>query len=154
MANQHSYTITTENNKSEKEAIEYVISQNNNFILPDKNSRKMLLNLFGIDQKYIRAFDLILISGHSNIEEIIEFKSLDEVTFIELKTTKKKLPNLPKGFFFGATQSEFEIAEQLGDQYKFCFVSLHEESLGFELLTLNALSEIIRSKRIQYQINL
>lgn len=154
MANQHSYTITTENNKSEKEAIEYVISQNNNFILPDKNSRKMLLNLFGIDQKYIRAFDLILISGHSNIEEIIEFKSLDEVTFIELKTTKKKLTNLPKGFFFGATQSEFEIAEQLGDQYKFCFVSLHEESLGFELLTLKELSGIIRSKRIQYQINL
>ena len=154
MANQHSYTITTENNKSEKEAIEYVISQNNNFILPDKNSRKMLLNLFGIDQKYIRAFDLILISGHSNIEEIIEFKSLDEVTFIELKTTKKKLTNLPKGFFFGATQSEFEIAEQLGDQYKFCFVSLHEGSLGFELLTLKELSGIIRSKRIQYQINL
>jgi len=154
LANQHSYTITKENNKSEKEAIEYVISQDSNFILPDKNSRKMLLDIFGIDQKYIRAFDLIYISGHSNIEDIIEFKSKDEVTFIELKTTKKKLTNLPKGFFFGATQSEFDIAERLGVQYKFCFVSLHEESLGFELLTLKELSEIIRSKRIQYQINL
>jgi hypothetical protein len=154
LAKQHSYTITIENNKSEKEAIDYLISMNSNFILPDKRSRKMLLDIFGIDQKYIRAFDLIYISGHSNIEDIIEFKSKDEVTFIELKTTKKKLTNLPKGFFFGATQREFEIAERLGEQYKFCFVSLHEESLGFELLTLKELNGIIRTKRIQYQINL
>jgi hypothetical protein len=73
---------------------------------------------------------------------------------VELKTTKKKLPNLPKGFFFGATQSEFEIAEKLGDKYKFCFVSLHEETKGYVLITLEKLNKIIRTKRIQFQINL
>lgn len=124
------------------------------FICPDKVSRKKLLEIFKIDSKYYRAFDLVIIPGHTNLEEVIQLESLDNVTFVELKTTKKKLPNLPKGFFFGATQSEFEIAEKLGDKYKFCFVSLHEETKGYVLITLEKLNKIIRTKRIQFQINL
>jgi len=154
MASNQSYTITLENNKSEKEAIEFLLNSNSAFINPDKVSRKKLLELFEINPKYSRAFDLILISGHTNLDEVIELESLENVTFIELKTTKKKLPNLPKGFFFGATQSEFEIAEILGEKYQFCFVSLHLESLGYKLLNLLDLNKLITNKRIQYQINL
>lgn len=154
MASNQSYTITLENNKSEKEAIGFSMKSNPNFINPDKISKKKLLELFKINPKYARAFDLILISGHTNLDEVIELESLENVTFIELKTTKKKLPNLPKGFFFGATQSEFEIAEILGEKYQFCFVSLHNESLGYKSLSLLDLNKIIINKRIQYQINL
>jgi hypothetical protein len=88
------------------------------------------------------------------LEEIIEFNNPEEITLVELKTTKKKHNNLPNGFFFGATESEFSIAKQLGDAYMFCFVSLHEESKGFVMLTLDQLNKIIKTKRIQYQINL
>ena len=154
MASVQSYTITLENNKSEKEAIDFLLKSNSEFICPDKDSRKKLLEIFNIDSKYSRAFDLILIAGHTNLEEVIQLESLDDVVFVELKTTKKKLPNLPKGFFFGATQSEFEIAEQLGEKYQFCFVSLHPESNGYKLVSLEKLKTLIRSKRIQYQINL
>ena len=154
MASNQSYTITLENNKSEKEAIEFLIKSDSKFISPDKTSRKKLLEVFKIDSKYARAFDLLLIPGHTNLEQIIELESLENVTFVELKTTKKKLPNLPKGFFFGATQSEFDLAEHLGDKYLFCFVSLHPESMKYSLLSLYELNKIIRTKRIQYQINL
>lgn len=154
MASNQSYTITLENNKSEKEAIEYLLRSNSAFISPDKFSRKRLLELFNIDSKYARAFDLVLIKGHTNLEEVIELESLENVTFVELKTTKKKLPNLPKGFFFGATQSEFDVAELLGDKYLFCFVSLHPESMKYTLISLNELNKIIKSKRVQYQINI
>lgn len=154
MASNQSYTITLDNNKSEKEAIDFLMKSDASFISPDKLSRKKLLEVFNIDSKYARAFDLILIPGHTNLEEVIELKSLENVIFIELKTTKKKLPNLPKGFFFGATQSEFEVAELLGDKFLFCFVSLHPESKKYALITLNELNKIIRTKRIQYQINL
>lgn len=81
-------------------------------------------------------------------------KNIDDITLIELKTTKKKLINLPSGFFFGATESEFALATQLGNQYKFCFISLHIESSNYVLLTLEELNKIIKTKRIQYQINL
>jgi hypothetical protein len=154
LASDQSYTITLENNKSEKEAIAFLMESDPAFICPDNLSRKKLLEIFKIDTKYYRAFDLVKIPGHTNLEEVIQLESLDNVTFVELKTTKKKLPNLPKGFFFGATQSEFEIAEKLGDKYKFCFVSLHPDTKNYELISLDELNKIIRTKRIQFQINL
>ena len=154
MANELSYTITLENNKSEKEAISFLLSKNINFLNPDKGSRKIIMEMLGIDRKFSRAFDLILIPGFTNLEEIIQLNKIDQITLIELKTTKKKLENLPTGFFFGATESEFTLAKQLGDNYQFCFVSLHEETKKYVLLNLEELNKIIKTKRIQFQINL
>ncbi len=154
MASNKSYSITLNNNVTEKAGIQFLIDSDKNFINPDKESRKVIMALMGIDVKYARAFDMILVEGHSNLEEIIELKQTSKITLIELKTTKKKLPELPKGFFFGATQNEFDIAAQFGEQYKFCFVSLHEESMSYALLSLKELNKIIKTKRVQYQINL
>ena len=154
MAYNHSYTITVDNNLSEKEAISFLLSTDINFINPDKESRKIIMNLLNIDKKFARAFDLILIPGHTNLEQIITLQNVENIILIELKTTKKKLLNNPKGFFFGSTESEFKLASQLGDNYKFCFVSLHPESKGYTLLTLDELNLIIKTKRIQFQINL
>lgn len=100
MASEHSYTITLKNNISEKEGIQFLIDSNKNFINPDKESRKIIMNIMGIEKKYSRAFDLLLIPGHTNLERVIDLKSTNDITLIELKTTKKKLPNNPRGFFF------------------------------------------------------
>lgn len=154
MANPHSYTITLDNNKSEKEAISFLLASNVNFLNPDKESRKVIMEMLGIDRKFSRAFDLVLIPGFTNLNEVIRLNKTDQITLIELKTTKKKLDNLPKGFFFGATESEFTLAKQLGDNYQFCFVSIHEETKKYVLLTLEELNKIIKTKRIQFQINL
>ncbi|CAM3952885.1 hypothetical protein FLAN108750_00985 [Flavobacterium antarcticum] len=154
MAYERSYTITLDNNISEKEAINYLLRTDLNFLNPDKESRKRLLDLNGIDKKYSKAFDLILIPGFTNLNEIIELENFDQIIFIELKTTRKYLPNLPKGFFFGATQNEFDFAELLGSRFQFCFVSINPKSPSYKLLSLLELENIIRTKRIQYQINL
>ncbi len=154
MANTHSYTITLDNNKSEKEAINFLVESNLEFLSPDKKSRKFIMEKLNIPSKFSRAFDLIMIKGHDNKSQNIEIANLEDVTLIELKTTKKKLPQLPKGFFFGATESEFQLASLLKNKYKFCFVSIHKESLNYKLLTLDELEKIIKTKRIQYQINL
>jgi hypothetical protein len=154
MANPHSYTITLDNNKSEKEAISFLLASNVNFLNPDKESRKVIMEMLGIDRKFSRAFDLVLIPGFTNLNEVIRLNKTEQITLIELKTTKKKLENLPTGFFFGATESEFTLARQLGENYQFCFVSIHEETKKYVLLTLNELNKIIKTKRIQFQINL
>lgn len=154
MAYSHSYKITLENNVSEKEAINYLLKTDLNFINPDKTSRKLIFESIGIDKKYSKSFDLILIPGFTNLVEIIELENFNQITFVELKTTKKYLPELPKGFFFGATQNEFDFAEKLGDRFKFCFVSLHDANKSFKLLSLKELENLIKTKRIQYQINL
>ena len=79
---------------------------------------------------------------------------LEGIELLEIKATKKKLPNLPYGFFFGATKNEFDLGELLGDRYRFCLVCLHPDTLGFVTLTPSELDPLVRSKRIQYQINL
>ncbi|MDM9630222.1 hypothetical protein [Robiginitalea aurantiaca] len=154
MARSHSYTITIENNYSEKEGIKFLLESDQNFINPDKESRKLIMNLLNIDKKYSRAFDLVLIPGHTNLEKIIQLDDPADVILVELKTTKKRLVNNPRGFFFGATENEFNLARKLKSQYLFCFVSLHSESRSYKLLSLEELNNIIKTKRIQYQINL
>jgi hypothetical protein len=154
MASNHSYTITLDNNKSEKEAINFLIKSNIEFLNPDKQSRKFIMEKLRIPAQYSRAFDLIMIKGRDNTSQSIELFDFEDIILVELKTTKKKLVNLPKGFFFGATESEFQLARLLKEKYKFCFVSIHEESMSYLLLTIDELEKIIKTKRIQYQINL
>ena len=79
---------------------------------------------------------------------------LEDIILVELKTTKKYLPENPKGFFFGATENEFNFGKILGSRFRFCFVSLNEKGSSFAFLTLEELDERIKNKRIQYQINL
>jgi hypothetical protein len=150
----HSYTITVSNNKTEKEGLAYLLSADRRFINPSKEGRTTILRALGLDKKFARAFDLILVEGHTNDEPLIEFDAPDAMTLIELKTTKKKLPMNPKGFFFGATKNEFDLAEKLGSKYKFAFVCLHPESTSYALLSRAELEKRITTKRVQYQINL
>ena len=153
MASPQSYTLTRNNNTTEKEALSYLIAQDSDFILPDKESRKKLMEMFNIGKNFSRAFDLIYIKDSGN-NNSITVSDKDKIIFVELKTTKKYLPNNPQGFFFGATKNEFDLAKMLGEKYKFCFVCLHKDSLSYALLTTPELESMIKTKRIQYQINL
>jgi len=158
MATASSYTITQRNNITEKEGISFLLKTNPKYFAPDGDSRKLILNHLGIDaKKFYRTFDMIYLPNHEapNTEALVLNKiDLNSIILIELKTTKKYLPNNPKGFFFGATKNEFDLAETLGDRYKFSFVSLHPDSLSAAELTLDELNNWDQHKRIQYQISL
>lgn len=154
MSSKHSYKITLSNNKTEKQAIDYLMEANSDFLLPTKESRKYILEALGLDKKYIRTFDLFMMPNITNLKSEVTINNVQEIVLVELKTTQKYLPESPKGFFFGATKNEFDLAEKLGIRYKFCFVSLHPDSLSYKLLTLSELNKLILNKRTQYQINL
>lgn len=77
---------------------------------------------------------------------------------VEMKTTRAPIRNAAlNGFFFGATDSEFQMAKALRDRYVFAFVVLNEKNdyrrPFFVLLTLQQLQARTRTSRIQYQIN-
>jgi len=150
MAQAHSYTITKKNNRTENEAVEYLLKANKRFIKPSKDERKKILDSLGLNGSFSRAFDLVLLPVGKKLTDVKK----QDLVLVELKTTKKKLVTNPSGFFFGATENEFNLAKKLGEQYKFCFVSLHPESLSLKLLSLSELEKLIRTKRTQYQINL
>jgi hypothetical protein len=153
---EQSFTITLSNNRTEREGIEYLIAHETGFFYVDSATRKHILDLLGFPHKFSRAFDMVYIPrfvGQVLTEEMIEAK-LDEIILVELKVTKKYLPENPRGFFFGATQNEFDFGKMLGDKFRFCFVSLHERGSSHALLTITALESRIRTRRVQYQINL
>jgi hypothetical protein len=155
MADQ-SFTITRKNNATEKEGIRYMESLNQGYFFVDKDERKRILELLGQPKNFARSFDMVHIPRLAGSElslAAIE-THIDEVTLIELKCTRAYLPENPKGFFFGATQNEFDFGERLGDKFRFCFVCLNRESMSHALLSVPELETIIRTRRIQYQINL
>ena len=155
MAHAHSFQITLSNNKTEKEGLDYLLACQPEWFLPDAEGRKNILKVFGLDQKFSRAFDLVWVKGRARLQgEKRIVASTDTVVFIELKTTKKRLPNNPHGFFFGVTKNEFDFAEKLAERFAFCFTCLHPDCRSHALLSLAELKPLIKTQRIQYQINL
>jgi len=75
-----------------------------------------------------------------------------------MKTTKKAIQNASlHGFFFGATEREYDMARALGDSYLFAFIvlnSANEYGRPFAvLLTLEEVERRTQKRRIQYQVN-
>ena len=151
-----SFTITWKNNATEKEGIQYMECLGLGFFFVNKDERQRILELLEQPKNYSRSFDMIHIPRLAGADLSIKTieTHIDEVTLIELKCTRALLPNNPKGFFFGATQNEFDFGERLGNKFRFCFVSLNPLSLSHALLSVSELEQIIRTRRIQYQINL
>lgn len=156
MSRKYTFKLTLSNNITEKEGVNHLIENETGFFKIDLSTKKELLDKINIPYSYLQSFDLIYIPRMNGIhfkQEYIE-THLDEMIFVELKTTKKYLPENPKGFFFGATENEFNFGMLLGDKFRFCFICLNELSPSFAMLTIKELEKIIRNKRVQYQINL
>ena len=114
MAKAHSFKITLSNNRTESEGLDYVLRSSPDLFHPDVIGRKNLLKLFGLGVSYLRAFDAIRISGVNPNGNILEIDSPKDITLIELKTTKKRLPNNPYGFFLGQPKMNSSLLERLG----------------------------------------
>lgn len=156
MSRKHSFTLTLSNNVTEKEGVNFLIENYTGFFKIDLANKKELLDLLKIEYRYLQAFDLIYIPDMigKEVTSNLLHTYLEDIILVELKTTKKYLPENPKGFFFGATENEFNFGKILGDRFRFCFVSINEKGSSFSLLTIEELDARIKNKRIQYQINL
>jgi hypothetical protein len=156
MSRKNSFVLTLSNNVTEKEGVNFLIENYSGFFKIDLVTKKKLLDLLQIEHRFLQAFDLVYIPDLVGVEINTEFLQtyLEDIILIELKTTKKYLPDNPKGFFFGATENEFNFGKILGKRFRFCFVSLNEKGSSFSLQTLEELESRIKNRRIQYQINL
>ena len=154
MARAHSFIITLSNNRTESEGLDLVLSASRDLFLPDKNGRKKILEVLGLKKEFLRAFDLIRVAGANADSNTLPISNPKDITLIELKTTKKRLPDNPYGFFFGATENEFNLAELMGTQFNFAFVCLHSDCPSVKFLTLAELQPLMRQKRTQFQVNL
>jgi hypothetical protein len=128
--------------------------------LPDKAIKKTILDFFAIKgTQTVRTFDLVRTNHPApplNAANIGEY--LPEIRLCEIKSTKAPIKNSAlNGFFFGATETEYNLARALGAHYLFLFVVLNPNNdFGrpfFVPLTLAQVENRTRVRSIQYQVN-
>jgi|SRR5579872_1208665 len=120
------------------------------FCVPSKAEKKQLLDLMGISKRFHQTFDAVRLHVPT-ISNVVNAKDFD---LLEIKTTDKYLPSLPKGFFFGMTENEEMLLKVFEGKYLLCLVCVNAKSTGYALVGWEELQSLTQNKRVQYQINL
>lgn len=136
------------NLKTEKEGVLILKKKISNFIIPTSDERKYIYKILDIDyRKYSRSVDGIIL----NVSNMNEIKSENDVTLVEIKTTKaKNIKKLPYGAFFGITQNEEDLFKARKN-YRLCIV--HSITEDYVLIDYDEYNSLIQNKRVQYQVN-
>lgn len=153
------FTKSLSNKGTEKEGIGLLL-RDARFQVVDLPTKRRILQLIGKPGAFgIQTFDAVMTPQpappitRENVDGVFPALRL-----IELKTTRKRIRNESlEGFFFGATEREYEMARRLGDRYLFAFVVLstaNDYGRPFAvLLTLDEVERRTQNRRIQYQVN-
>jgi hypothetical protein len=130
------------------------------FQVVDLLTKRRILELIGRPGAFgTQSFDAVMTPEPA---APITLDSVDPVfptlRLIEMKTTRKPIQNeWLNGFFFGATEREYEMARTLGKRYLFAFVVLSSANVYERpfavLLTLDEVERRTRKRRVQYQVN-
>jgi hypothetical protein len=109
-----------------KKAAAILVSKNLGFVVPSARQKQNLLVAFAKKGKvvYGNAFDIVKLSGPVALDDLPDLeKTLDKITILEIKSTKKTLsPDFSK-FFFALTAGEVLVAQSLKKQFRFVFVN-------------------------------
>ena len=101
MSRKHSFVITVSNNVTEKEGVNFLLENYTGFFKIDLHTKKELLDLLNVEHRFLQSFDLIYVPemvGKISDTGFVQ-TYLEDILLIELKTTKKYLPDNPEGFF-------------------------------------------------------
>ena len=159
MAGESKFTKSRSNAGTGREGLGLLLTDPR-FQVPNLATKRRILELIGKTESFgIQTFDAVMTAEPAppivadNIEGL--FPTL---RFIEMKTTRKAIQNASlHGFFFGATEREYEMARTLGDRYLFAFIVLNSANeFGRPFAVLLSLDEVERrtqKRRIQYQVN-
>ena len=143
-------TDNIKNLASEKLGFEMLLEHYPKIVQPSLVQKKRILEVCNLPNLYLRSFDLL----EMKVADFADVKSTKDFVLIEVKVTRKFLQNFPKGFFFGMTENEENLMRELGDSFLLCLVSVTESNFDHKFLNYEQLQTLIRTKRIQYQINL
>ena len=147
----------------EKAGLKDVLLRDKRFQAPTTETKKAILKALGLGDTKLygpQSFDAIMLPQPTEVIDVTTLpRYLEQIVLVEMKTTKKPIKDAGlAGFFFGATQREYDLATKLGEKFRFAFVVLNSSNTFGKpfgvLLTLPELDHRTRSKRIQYQVNL
>jgi hypothetical protein len=159
VAAQSKFTKSKSNKGTEKEGLSLLLSDPR-FQVPNLATKRRVLDLIGKTEAFgIQTFDAVMTPepmppiSSENVDGLFP-----ELRLIEMKTTRKPIRNESLlGFFFGATEREYDMARTLGDRYLFAFIVLNDVNDYRKpfavLLPLDEVERRTQKRRIQYQVN-
>jgi hypothetical protein len=114
-------------NQTAKKAARILLQSNSGFVLP--NASQKLLLLVELAKRnvviYGKAFDILKLSGNVDLDDPIAIgRNLEKITFCEIKSSNRKLPDDFKGYFFALTGAELLVAQNLKHRFKFILVNI------------------------------
>lgn len=156
---------SAKNRVTEKDGLKVLLADaKGRFQAPDTVTKKELLRHLGLGEDTAnygaQSFDAVYSDEPLpplTRENVAGYA--DRLHIVEMKTTRKPIPDSSlAGFFFGATDREYKLAQKLGDRFRFAFVVLNDSNaLGRPfavLLTHDELEARTQNKRVQFQVNL
>jgi hypothetical protein len=153
------FTKSQSNKGTEKAGLSLLLTDQR-FQRVDLATKRRILALIGKTDAFgIQTFDAVMTPEPADPITVGSVEAaFPSLRLIEMKTTRKAIQNESlNGFFFGATEREYEMARTLGNRYMFAFVvlsSANEYGRPFAvLLTLEEVERRTRQRRIQYQVN-
>jgi len=145
------HTITIGYNRSDKASVNYILQNNSEMRVGNRELKAQVMEIFGLDRKFRFSFDMVKFKGLKMGEEVVRVKKKD-ITLVKIRTTARHLPDFPHGFHFSTNKLDMELAKN--KYFEFCFVCLHAQSRSAVFLDLAELNSLIKKKRIKYEIGL
>jgi hypothetical protein len=159
VADETKFTKSQSNKGTEKAGLSLLLTDER-FQVPNLSTKRRILELIGKTEAFgTQTFDAVMTPRpESPITEASIDGLFPDLRLVEMKTTRKPIRNASlNGFFFGATEREYDMARTLGEQYLFAFIVLNpanEYGRAFAvLLTLDEVERRTRKRRTQYQVN-
>ena len=159
VATNSKFTKSLANSGTEKAGISLLLADQR-FQVPNLATKRRILELIGKSEAFgTQTFDAVMTP---RAEPPISVENVDglfpDLRLIEMKTTRKPIQNASlNGFFFGATEREYDMARTLGERYLFAFIVLNSANEFAQpyavLLTLDEVERRTRKRRTQYQVN-
>jgi hypothetical protein len=114
-------------NKTAKKAARILVASNSGFVLP--NASQKLLLLVELAKRnvviYGKAFDILKLSEYVDLDDPVAIgRNLEKITFCEIKSSSRKLPDDFRGYFFALTGAELLVAQNLKHRFKFILVNI------------------------------
>ena len=147
------------NHALERSARDFILLDRR-FQRPSKEAKRRILELLGFAGEFTAAsFDLIMTNeprAPLGVDDIAS--ALDDITLIEMKTTAKPIQNVSlAGYFFGTSETQYNLADVAGPRLKWAFVVMSDENdYGrpfFALLSTEEVRASTRMRRVQFQVN-
>ena len=110
-------------NELEESAFAVLSYQLPGFYVPDREQKREVRDQLNISDHFRSAFDALLLK----VASFENITSPSDFVLVEIKVTRKYLPDLPKdpaGFFFGMTENEEMLLKVFGAKRCYVFVLL------------------------------